>query len=622
MKKILKSDEQNNALWLQSFLSYANDAFIVCDKKFNILYANPKSSMFIDKKPSELIGSNIEDCGIFGSLISTHLSDTIKKNKAQSHHYSYTNNKIEFIEVSYTPIPNKNSIQVILIIRNITKKKRALRELEFANKRLEIQAKALQHYNIVSESDLFGNILYASESFLKLSGFTIEDLLHKNYRDFNSGHHDSKFFETLWKTIIDGKVWSGLIKNKFKNNKVVWLETIISPVHDKKGKIIKFLCMQRDISDQQFQFEEGQDFLLRFREAFMQSPIIFISLDLAGNILFTNHFFSNLVGLEQEDLKKKNFINLFIDSEEKNETQRKLLSVISKKTRAKSFKTKIITSKNATHTIQWKASATTDGLNTVNGLTLIGENITQKNIQKNKLSFLEKNLAQQQKKTFSFITHQLKGGLNSIDAGLDLLADFDAIKGHKESLNITLKIKDRVKKLKILNHKFLETLKNTNKDLVIHKQKFDIYPIIKEALKENIFKSKTNADFTIDFKPACYSIHADPFIFKEILNNLINNSLKYAKNEQAIIKVTAHPQEHNFILCLSDDGKGMTQEQASKAFIMFERGDSKKKGHGIGLQFCQDMMKKHRGKIWLETELNVGTSVFLCFPNKTKSISD
>ncbi|MCI5072486.1 PAS domain S-box protein [bacterium] len=618
MKKTPSSSEQNNTLWLKSFLSYSKDAFIVCDTKLNILYANPKSSSFVNKKPSELIGSNISDCGIFGSLVSADLKAAIKKNKAQSYQYNYTHKKIEYIEVSYTPIPCDSSIQITLIIRDLTKKKRALEELELAKKRLELQSKALQHYNLVSESDLFGNIIYASESFLKLSGYTIEDILNKNYREFNSQHHDSKFFEKLWKTIIEGKVWSGLIKNKFKD-KVVWLETIISPVYDKKGNISKFLCMQRDVSKKQFRFEEGQDFLLRFREAFMQSPIIFISLDLAGNIIFTNNFFSSLVEYEQNYLKGKNFIHTFIDPEEKNKIQRKILTLISKKSKAGSFKTKLLTSKNISHTIQWKASSTVDESNAVNGITLIGENVTEKNMQKNKLSSLEKNLAQQQKKTFSFITHQLKGGLNSIDAGLELLSDYDAIKNSKEIFNLTRKVKNRVKKLKTLNHTFLETLTNTHNNISIHKQRFNIYPIIKEALEENIQKSKTQASFEINFNPSDHSIDADPFIFKEILNNLINNSLKYAKNKQANLSVSAHPQKHFFILCLSDDGMGMTQEQANQAFVMFERGDSKKKGHGIGLQFCQDMMKKHRGKIWLETELKVGTRVFLCFPHKNQS---
>lgn len=114
---------------------------------------------------------------------------------------------------------------------------------------IELQ-KVLDESVIVSTTDKDGNITYANNAFCKISKYTINELLGQNHRILKSGHHPPEFYEDLWKTISNGRIWKNEIKNVAKDGSYYWVNTIISPILDKRGKPKQYISIRIDITKQ------------------------------------------------------------------------------------------------------------------------------------------------------------------------------------------------------------------------------------------------------------------------------------------------------------------------------------------------------------------------------------
>lgn len=115
---------------------------------------------------------------------------------------------------------------------------------------LEGQIKALHEGAIVSETDIRGNITFANDTFIEISGYSREELLGKNHRILKSGLQPDTIFEELWETISSGKVWKGIICNKKKNGDFYWVKSTIVPVLDDNGIPKKYVAVRFDITEQ------------------------------------------------------------------------------------------------------------------------------------------------------------------------------------------------------------------------------------------------------------------------------------------------------------------------------------------------------------------------------------
>ncbi|WP_347068943.1 PAS domain-containing protein [Flavobacterium sp. WV_118_3] len=105
-------------------------------------------------------------------------------------------------------------------------------------------------FNIISSiTDIKGNIIYANQKFCEISKYEETELLGKNHRILNSGHHPKTFFKTMWKTIGNGNVWDGEIRNKAKDGSYYWVYSIIFPVFDVHNKITQYFSIRVPIDE-------------------------------------------------------------------------------------------------------------------------------------------------------------------------------------------------------------------------------------------------------------------------------------------------------------------------------------------------------------------------------------
>lgn len=117
-------------------------------------------------------------------------------------------------------------------------------------KLLNDQNLALNESSIVAITDNKGKITFVNSKFCEISQYCEEELIGKDHRIINSGHHSKEFFKDFWGTIKDGKIWKGEIKNKAKDGSHYWVDTTIVPIKDQTtGQIEQYLAIRHDITN-------------------------------------------------------------------------------------------------------------------------------------------------------------------------------------------------------------------------------------------------------------------------------------------------------------------------------------------------------------------------------------
>jgi PAS domain S-box-containing protein len=108
---------------------------------------------------------------------------------------------------------------------------------------------AIDNSNIVSKTDINGIITYVNDEFCKISKYTKEELLGQNHNIVRHPEVPKEVFERFWKTILSKKIWKGTVKNRAKDGSTFYVNTTVIPIVDWNGKIVEFVAIRYDVTD-------------------------------------------------------------------------------------------------------------------------------------------------------------------------------------------------------------------------------------------------------------------------------------------------------------------------------------------------------------------------------------
>ena len=137
---------------------------------------------------------------------------------------------------------------------------------------------------------------------------------------------------------------------------------------------------------------------------------------------------------------------------------------------------------------------------------------------------------------------------------------------------------------------------------------------VEKGLRQKI--EDRNVVFDYQEMPA---IEADPKQLKHVFQNIIENAIKYCREEQPKIEISCETQEDCWLFCVKDNGIGMNAEYLETIFTPFRRlhGNGEFEGTGIGLAICKKIIENHEGVIWAESRGAESGSSFYFTISKT-----
>lgn len=154
--------------------------------------------------------------------------------------------------------------------------------------------------------------------------------------------------------------------------------------------------------------------------------------------------------------------------------------------------------------------------------------------------------------------------------------------------------------------------------LDLHSEKTDVGQIARDVVRKLQSKS-TIHKLIVELPEGLPAVVVDQLRVERIIFNLIENAIKYSP-KGGEIKVWAQQQSDELVVCVSDQGPGISPYNQKKVFDGFEQlGITNRRamqGIGLGLKVCRTLVEAHGGRIWVESELGKGSSFYFTIPIK------
>jgi signal transduction histidine kinase len=212
----------------------------------------------------------------------------------------------------------------------------------------------------------------------------------------------------------------------------------------------------------------------------------------------------------------------------------------------------------------------------------------------------------QQQHFIMAVTHELKTPIAVAKLNLETLQKYKLDPDKQQKLIRTTL--DETARLNFLTNNILVSAQLENKAFVTSKEELDLSALLQDCV-EAVQKRFTDRTLETAIEKEI-DIKGDALLLQILINNLLENAIKYAPGQSAI-RTVLRQTEKGILLSVADQGPGIPDSEKSKVFDRFYRIGNEQtrttKGTGLGLYLCQRIAKDHRGRIEITDNTPQGT---------------
>jgi len=227
----------------------------------------------------------------------------------------------------------------------------------------------------------------------------------------------------------------------------------------------------------------------------------------------------------------------------------------------------------------------------------------------------QRKLQYQKDNFLSIASHELKTPVTSIKAYAQLLERMLKKEGDFQKADMMTRLTGQVKRLTILLEDLLDVSKISNDRLDFKRDYHSFNEIVTDNIRDMDYQDNGHAietDLTF-----LGNIFCDKMRISQVINNLISNAIKYSPEQDKIL-ITTSRRNTDVVFCVRDFGIGISKENIGRVFDQFYRVSTAEaysyQGMGLGLFISAEIIRQEGGKIWVDSEENLGSTFCFSLP--------
>jgi two-component system, OmpR family, sensor histidine kinase VicK len=436
----------------------------------------------------------------------------------------------------------------------------------------------------------------ANEAYNKLVGY--RDIIGKPLIEALPEIKDQEFIAILDGVLSTGKAHSGtgvpvLLLRGTGAREQRYVNFIYQPLFGEEGVVEGVFVEGHDVTEQ-ILAEEKSAKLAAIVES---SDDAIISKSLEGIITSWNNAAERMYGYTPDEIIGQSVLKLI--PQERHGEEPMILSRLSKGERIENFETQRITKDNQLVDISLTISPIRDARGNIIGISKIARDIR------------DKKKEEQRKNDFiAMVSHELKTPLTSIKSYVQVLLGIAKKENNSFRINALTRTEVQIKKMVSMIGDFLSLTKLEEGKIKLNKEIFDLQPLIEEAVSDAQFLTSTHQ---IKFSGCHFKVHADKDKIGQVLNNLLNNAIKYSPGGGKIL-IGCEKDNKKVKISVADEGIGISADNQRRLFDRFYRVENEQirtvSGFGVGLYLVSEILRYHDSEIEVESKEGVGSTFY------------
>ncbi|HSB92656.1 MAG TPA: HAMP domain-containing sensor histidine kinase [Flavitalea sp.] len=230
----------------------------------------------------------------------------------------------------------------------------------------------------------------------------------------------------------------------------------------------------------------------------------------------------------------------------------------------------------------------------------------------------QKKLSEIKNDFINNMTHEFKTPLATISLAVDALRNEKVIHDPTKMAYFSGIIKEENKRMNKHVETILQAALMDRQEVQLAKRPLHVHDLIRQVMENYTLQfQEKNASVDMNFSAKSDYVEADEVHFRNLISNLVDNAVKYSK-ENLMLRISTHASNSTLFLKFEDNGIGMSKETVKRIFEKFYRAHTGNlhnvKGFGLGLSYVKTIVDAHNGRIKVESVLGKGSCFTIEIP--------
>lgn len=227
----------------------------------------------------------------------------------------------------------------------------------------------------------------------------------------------------------------------------------------------------------------------------------------------------------------------------------------------------------------------------------------------------QRRLSEVQKDFINNMTHEFKTPISTIAISAEVLKNPAIVNTPDRLLNYATIIQNENERLKLQVERVLQ-MAVMDQEVGLTLESIDLHDLIRDCVASRSIGLE--GEIIQDLKATTSKVVADKLHLTNVIYNLLDNGIKYNHQVPHLVVSTRNPNAHQLEFSVEDNGIGIKRQEQTKIFDKFYRVPTGNvhdvKGFGLGLNYVQRMIEKHRGRVTLESAPGKGSTFRIILP--------